>query len=219
MKPVIPPVILINFKTYPQATGERAEILAKICEAVAQESGADIRVAVQAADLYRVSQSVSIPVYAEHVDPIDPGRNTGYILPEDVKAEGAVGTLLNHSEHRLEWEVLERAVKEAKAAGLRVVVCAETPEEGAKIARLEPEFVAVEPPALIGGTVSVSTAEPEIIKEAVLKSSVPVLVGAGVHTGEDVKIALALGAAGVLVASGVVKAEDQEAALRALIPR
>jgi len=213
------PVIIINCKTYPEATGEKAEILARVCEAVAQESRADIRIAVQAADLYRVSKAVSIPVYAEHVDPIDPGRNTGYILPEDVKAEGAVGTLLNHSEHRLAPAVLEQTVREAKTAGLRVVVCAETPEEGETLARLEPEFVAVEPPALIGGTVSVSTAEPELITAAVAEISVPVLVGAGVHTGADVKIALELGAAGVLVASGVVKAEDQEAALRALIPR
>ncbi len=210
-------VIIINFKTYPQATGENAVRLAELCQELADEHDADIRVAVQAADLYRVSQAVSIPVYAEHVDPIDPGRNTGFILPEAVKAEGAAGTLLNHSEHRLERDVLERSVKEAKDAGLKVVICAATPEEGSEVAALQPEFVAVEPPELIGGEVSVSAAEPEIIRKSVELIDAPLLVGAGIHTGEDVKVALELGAVGVLLASGVTKAEDPKKALLALL--
>ncbi|MBR9693333.1 triosephosphate isomerase, partial [Candidatus Woesearchaeota archaeon] len=184
---------------------------------VAKEKSADIRVAVQAADIYRVAQAVSIPVYAEHVDPIDPGQNTGFILPEAVMAEGATGTLLNHSEHRLERDVLERSMREAKDAGLKVVICAATPEEGGELSTLYPEFIAVEPPELIGGTMSVSSAQPEIIKKAVEIISVPVLVGAGIHTGEDVKVALELGAKGVLLASGITKAEDPKKALLELL--
>jgi triosephosphate isomerase len=211
------PIIVINFKTYPQATGAKSEELARMCEAVAKRHDVDIRVAVQAADIYRVCHAVSIPVYAEHVDPIDPGRHTGYILPEDVKAEGAVGTLLNHSEHRVKPEVIARTVLHAKAAGLKVIICAATPKEGAEYARLKPEFVAVEPPELIGGKVSVSTAKPEVITKAVAMIKAPLLVGAGVHTGEDVKIALKLGAQGVLLASGVTKAKDPKRALEALL--
>ena len=211
------PVIIVNFKTYPQATGAKAEALARACETVAKERGADIRVAVQAADIYRVKHAVTIPVYAEHVDPIDPGQHTGYILPADVKAEGAVGTLLNHSEHRIHRDVLERTVRHAKEAGLKVVICAATPEEGATYAAFKPEFVAVEPPALIGGTISVSTAEPELITDAVKKVKAPLLVGAGIHTGADVKIALKLGAQGVLLASGVTRAKDPKEALEALL--
>lgn len=211
------PVIILNFKTYEAATGAKAVALATMCERVAKEEGADIRLVVQTADIYRVATAVALPVYAEHVDPIAPGRNTGFTLPEDVKDEGAVGTLLNHSEHRLASDVLERAVAEAKGAGLRVILCAATPEEGAKLAHLAPEFIAVEPPELIGGTVSVSTAEPEVIRTAVRKITAPLLVGAGIHTGEDVKVALQLGAHGVLVASGVVTAKNPEDALRKLL--
>ncbi len=211
------PVIVVNFKTYPQATGEQAERLARICEQVAERRGADIRVAVQTADIYRVSKAVSLPVYAEHVDPIDPGRNTGFLLPEDAKAEGAVGTLLNHSEHRLAPDVLAAAAREARDAGLKVIVCAATPEEGAGYAALEPEFVAVEPPELIAGEVSVAEAEPGIIRKAVELVTAPLLVGAGIHTAEDVRVALELGARGVLLASGVTKAEDPEKALDALL--
>ena len=45
----------------------------------------------------------------------------------------------------------------------------------------------------------------------------PVLCGAGIHTGEDVKKSRELGAKGILVASGVVKAKDQRKALKELI--
>lgn len=210
-------VVVVNFKTYAQATGERAERLAKLCAKVAKERGVDIRVAVQAADIYRVTRAVKIPVYAEHVDPIEPGQHTGFISPADVKAEGAVGTLLNHSEHRLAPKRLADAVAKARSAGLKIIICAATPSEGAKLAAFQPEFIAVEPPELIGGTVSVSTAKPGVITAAVVQIDAPLLVGAGVHTAEDVRIALALGARGVLLASGVAKARDPHRALEELL--
>jgi len=210
-------VIVINFKTYAQATGANAERLARICEKVARKRQADIRLAVQAADIYRVARAVSLPVYAEHVDAIDPGRNTGFILPKDVKAEGAVGTLLNHSEHRLPADVLVTSAKECQEADLKIIICAATPDEGASMAALKPEFVAVEPPELIAGKVSVSEAEPEVISEAVRRIEAPILVGAGIHTAKDVEIALRLGAKGVLLASGITKAQDPEKALEALL--
>jgi triosephosphate isomerase (TIM) len=211
------PVILVNFKTYPAGTGARAVKLAKVCEEVAKRHDADIRVAVQAADIYRVASAVSIPVYAEHIDAVEPGRNTGFILPEDVKAEGAAGTLLNHSEHRLTQSVLEDAVKRAKAAGLKVIICAATPADGKKVAALMPEFVAIEPPELIGGDVSVSAAKPDVIRKSVEWIASPVLVGAGIHTNEDLRVARTLGARGVLLASGVVLAKDPKKVLERLL--
>lgn len=211
------PVIIVNFKTYLSATGKRAVELAELCQRVADETGADIRIAVQVADIFRVANNVSIPVYAEHVDPIDPGRNTGYILPEDVKQAGAAGTFLNHSEHRLPMDILAKSVKDAREADLKVIICAKDAQEASVVAQFTPEFVAVEPPELIGGDVSVSSAEPRLIEEAVDLTAAPILVGAGVHTARDLEIALELGAKGVLLASGVTKAEDPEAALRALL--
>jgi triosephosphate isomerase len=46
---------------------------------------------------------------------------------------------------------------------------------------------------------------------------IPVLCGAGVKNGEDVRKAKELGAKGILVASGVVKAENPEEAIRDLL--
>lgn len=216
------PLIIINFKAYETATGENAVQLAKICEKVAKETNTEIGVAVQAADIHRISHEVSIPVLAQHIDDNSFGSHTGNVLAEAVKDNGAKGTLLNHSEKRLRLDILEASIKKAKDIGLVTVVCANDPKVGGAIVTFDPDFVAVEPPELIGGDISVSTAKPEIIIDSVYKicngtKCDKVLVGAGVKTTEDVKKAIELGAVGVLVASGITKASDPEKALRDLV--
>jgi len=207
-------MIITNFKVYESATGDKAVSLAKIHEEVARETGADIRIAVQAVDLARICQEVDIPVLAQHIDPVVFGSGTGKILPESVQMAGGAGTILNHSENRLNRDILRHAVERAKELGLITVLCAETPEEGASFLEFDPDFIAIEPPELIGGDISVSTAKPEIIKNASkLIGPEKLLVGAGVKNGEDVKIAIKLGAKGVLLASGVTKAKDPKAVL------
>lgn len=216
------PIVVINFKTYETSTGDNAVKLAKICEKVAKETHVNIIVAVQIADIYRVSQTVSIPVFAQHIDDNKYGAYTGYILAESVKQNGAKGTLLNHSERRIRLDILEASIKRAKDVGLITVVCANDQKVGAAIAALDPDFIAVEPPELIGGNISVSSAKPEVIAESVKRICGPthcskVLVGAGIKTTEDVKKALELGAGGILVASGITQAKDPETELRNLV--
>lgn len=210
-------MLITNFKTYESATGQAAVDLAKIHQEVFKETGVEIAVAVQAADIWRVSQEVGISVFAQHIDAVGYGSSTGHILAESVKAAGAMGTILNHSEHRLERNVLKACITRAKEAGLKVIVCAKDPEEGASFLEFEPDWIAVEPPELIGGDISVSTAQPEIIESAArLIGGEKLLVGAGVKNGEDVKIALKLGAKGVLLASGITKASNPKEVLRDL---
>lgn len=215
------PVLIVNFKAYETSIGKNAVELAKICEKVANDMDLSIAVAVQAADIHAVSSAVKIPVFAQHIDPVDPGSHTGSVLAEDVKENGAVGTLLNHSENRLRIDVIAEAIKQAKDAGLITVVCANTPDVGEAIDSFQPDFVAVEPPELIGGDVSVTSSDPGIITESIKKindqpGENKVIVGAGVKTTDDVKKAVELGSVGVLVASGVTKAEDPEKAVREL---
>ena len=214
-------IIIVNFKSYAEASGENALNLAKICDKVAKELNADIRVAVDAADIRMISREVSIPVYAQHVDEVEPGAHTGYILPEEVKEAGATGTILNHSEHRLRMDVLEKSIERAKQCELITVVCANDASIGKAVNAFNPDFVAVEPPELIGGDISVSSAQPELIKESAVKvaegGSGKLLVGAGVHNGQDVRTSLELGAVGVLLASGVAKSKDPEKVLRDLL--
>jgi triosephosphate isomerase len=212
------PAIIVNFKVYEQATGDMAVELAKLHEKVAKETGASIGIAVTAIDLQRVSEAVSIPVFAQHIDPVSYGSGTGQILPEQVKDVGAYGTLLNHAECQVGDIALKQSIEMARELDLFTVVCANTPEKGAEIMKFNPDLIAVEPPELIGGDVSVSKADPSIIEKAVsLIGKNRVLVGAGIKTGEDVRIALALGASGVLLASGVTKAADPYAVLMDLV--
>jgi triosephosphate isomerase len=216
------PVIIVNFKTYPSSTGDEAVHLAKICEKVAYETGSDIRVAVCAPDIYPVSKVVGIPVYAEHVDPYPPGRATGSVLPEVVRTAGGTGTLLNHSEHQIPMNQLEESIKRASKASLVTVACADSPARARKIALMKPDFIAVEPPELIGGDISVSKAKPEVISKSVEevkeKHGIKLLVGAGIKDRDDVMTALELGADGILIASGVTLAKDPEKALKGLLP-
>ncbi len=212
------PLIITNFKAYNEGFGQDAVDMARIHEKVAKMTGVPIGVAVSAIDLKEVVNAVDIPVFVQHIDPICPGKGTGSTLPEAVKDVGAFGTLLNHSEKRLNREILERSVERAKDVGLKTIVCAESPEEGEAFAAFEPDMVAVEPPELIGGDISVSTASPEIIDRSVeLIGEGKVIVGAGVKDARDVKIAFELGASGILLASGVMKAENPEEVLLDLI--
>ena len=215
-------IIVVNFKTYEQATGERAVKLAKVCENVAKAKKVEIIVAVQNADLFHVSSEVSIPVYAEHLDPVKYGAHTGKDLPEALVENGATGVIINHSEDKEELADIEEAIKRAKNVGLQTIVCAPTAQSSEAIAAFSPDMVAVEPPELIGGDVSVSKAKPELISDTVrlvhdVDESIPVLCGAGIKDQDDVKIAIKLGCRGILIASGVTKADDPEKALRDLI--
>ena len=212
------PVLITNFKTYKSATGQKALELAKIHEKVAVESGVNIVIAVQNVDIRFISAHVSIPVLAQHFDPYPQGKNTGFTLAEALKEGGAAGSLLNHAEHKIDHHILNEAIVKARELGLFTVVCAVDSVEANEVAAFRPDCIAVEPPSLIGGDVSVSKAAPHIIKESIgAVPHMPILVGAGVKNAEDVRIALQLGASGVLLASGITTAKDPEAVLRDLV--
>jgi len=215
------PVLVINFKTYAQATGRRALELAKVAEKVAKDLNVEIIVAVQPVDIRLVAENVEIPVYAQHIDPIKPGAHTGHILPEAMKEAGAKGTLLNHSEHRLRLDVINEAIQRAKEVGLETIVCADKPETSAAVAVLKPTAIAIEPPELIGTGISVSKAKPEVITNTVniirkIDENIPILTGAGITFKDDVEKALNLGTQGVLVASAIVKAKSWEDKIKEL---
>ncbi len=215
------PAVVVNVKTYEKGTAGDAVALARTMQQVHDETGASLAVAVQATDLYRVAQAVDIPVFAQHMDAIGYGSHTGWTLPEAVAGAGADGVLLNHSEHRLRVDRVAASVQRSKELGLEAVVFADTPGVAGAMAALHPPYVAIEPPELIGGDVSVTTADPDIVTRSVARvqqvaPEVQVLCGAGVKTAEDVAAALELGAGGVLLASGVVKAAEPDAVLREL---
>lgn len=216
------PTIIVNFKAYREVEGSASLRIAQACQEVSEGSGVSIVVCPPVVELARVSSAVRIPVMSQHVDARQPGSQTGWVTAEMVKSAGATGTLVNHSEHRLSQEEIASIVAACKHIDLMTCVCADTADSSGRLAALRPDMVAVEPPELIGGDISVTQASPEVVSDAVMKvravdPRIPVLCGAGVKTGEDVAKALELGAKGVLLASGVVKAKDPKAALQGLI--
>ena len=212
------PIFITNFKTYEQATGQKAVDLALIHQEVAESTGASIAIAVQASDLYRVSQAVSIPVFAQHIDPVDYGSFTGHNLPQGVRTNGGIGTLLNHSERRLPEDILINTLACAQKSSLIRIVCAEDVAEIEQFAEFDPDFLAFEPPELIGsGTKSVATEQPDSIAEAVKMTQLPVIVGAGINSAKDIEVSLKLGAKGFLVASAITKASNPKKKLLELV--
>jgi triosephosphate isomerase len=212
-------MIIVNFKTYLEATGEKAVELAKKAEKVSLETKTSIGVAPQFTDIATVAKTAKIPVFAQHIDPIPPGSHTGHVLAESVKETGAIGTLINHSERQLKLSDIDAMIKITRENNLVSVVCANNPNISAAVASLKPDIIAIEPPELIGTGIPVSKAKPEVITDTIrlvreVNEEVVILCGAGISRGEDVKAALRLGTQGVLVASGIVKAKDPYTVLR-----
>lgn len=207
------PAIVINFKAYEESLGKKSLELAKMAERVWKEKGVTVAVAPQLVDLRAVVSQVEVPVFAQAFDIVEPGAFTGSATLRAVKDSGADGFILNHSERRVNISLISEAVSSAKSLKLISLVCADTPDATGAISALNPDFVAIEPPELIGTGIPVSKAKPEVVTGSIdrvrkLGSTSKVICGAGISTAEDVRAALKLGTVGVLLASGVVKAKD-----------
>lgn len=224
LRPDVPlPPIVVNCKAYPGTSGPALDRLLAAAQSAAAEAGVEMAVAVPMPELARVAKGRRgrIQVWAQHVDDRAPGVGTGYAGPDALRAAGAKGTLLNHAEHKVGPSVARDTVARCLVAGLPVLLCADSVLEARLLAKFKPWAIAIEPPELIGGDVSVTTADPTVVAEAVdavrrVSAKTKVLCGAGVKTGYDVAKAIELGAHGVLVASGVVKAKKPLVALRDL---
>tara|TARA_B100000965_G_scaffold50578_2_gene37300 strand:- start:13574 stop:14155 length:582 start_codon:yes stop_codon:yes gene_type:complete len=168
-----------------------------------------------------VSAAPDLEVWCQHLDPVGFGSNTGWLHPATAIERGASGTLVNHAEHKVSLEHVAMLLEQVPE-GFEVCACAADVKEAIALAALGPDFVAVEPPELIGGDVSVTSADPEIVSGTAravrdVSASVGILCGAGVKSGSDVSKAIELGTSGVLLASGVTKSADPVASLKDLI--
>ncbi len=211
-------MIFINFKTYEEGSGQKALGLVRVLEEVAQASQIKIIPVVQIIDAEGVVNSTKLEVWIQHIDPISYGAHTGWTLPEEAVRIGVRGVFLNHSEHKFDdWDALTKALAKCFEVDLKTLVFAGDIEELKRVLLLKPTFVAYEPPELIGSTeTSVAEAKPDIISQAAelaKAAGIPLIVGAGVHSRDDVKKSLELGAVGVAVATDVVKAENPKAEL------
>ena len=183
-------------------------------EQVSNSMGVDIMVAPPQSSLSQVCATVKTPVISQHVDFSKPGSTTGFVVPELIKSYGAVGSLINHSEHRIDSvDTIRELVTVLRNLQMISIVCVRTPEEAGIIANFNPDFIAIEPPDLIGSGKAVSKENPSIVTNSISavaekSKNSQVICGAGIVAKADVEIAIRLGAKGILVASGIIKAES-----------
>jgi triosephosphate isomerase len=210
--------IFVNFKAYPESTGRNAESLIRKIE----ERFTDLsRIKIVLNPLDSMIQS-KMEKFIQNAEPMEAGPFTGHIPIPLLKNYGYSGVMINHSEYKVALDRIDSEVRAARKNGLRSLVCASDVEDMKNIIPLHPDYIAYEPPELIGGNISVSTAKPDIISEAVqmLKGTeIKLLVGAGIKNEADVRISDDLGANGILVASGVVKSSNPIGALEKMINR
>lgn len=216
------PLFLLNLKSYPNAIGRGADRFARLLVRAGTARRVGMALAAPPPELARLAAFRGLPIVAQHCDPDPPGAHTGAIVAEALRAAGVAGSLVNHSENPRPAKVVDETVARLHAVGLPAIVCAPDVRAAARLAASGPEFLAVEPPELIGGPVSVSSARPELIAgtvRAVHRRSprTAVLCGAGIQDRHDVEVAFRLGAEGVLVASSVVKAAAPGRALAQLL--
>lgn len=215
------PFVILNLKTYKESQGDNALRLAKIAEKVGEKYHINMIVSVQAIDLKSVASQVKIPVYAQHTDPSVLGRSTGSIVPEQLVDINVHGSILNHSEKKLGIKELQNTLLRLKEMDMKSIICVGNNVEAKKVSGfkiVKPDFIAIEPPELIGGERSVSSTKPDVIEKAVKAcDGINVLAGAGVKDNIDFKTVLKLGCKGVLLSSHFVKSANPEQFLIELI--
>lgn len=220
--PLGTPLFILNLKVYPGRLGPGALRIGRAFEERLAERRVHGAIAPAAPDLGALARELSIPVLAQHADPHEAGPRTGYLVPEAIEAAGGRGSLVNHSEHPLSVRTIASTLDRLKALGLVAVLCARDAADSKRLARFRPPYLAVEPPELIGGTISVSTARPEVVADTVravrkVSPGTHVLCGAGIHDREDVRRAFELGAEGILVSSAVARARNPGRAIDSLL--
>jgi triosephosphate isomerase len=203
-------MFVINCKNYEEISGEKIIKFVKIAEKVSKKYKVKIAISPPQHLIGLVANS-SIQILAQHIDDSKVGSTTGFVIPELLKKSKVNGSLINHSEHRISSKEIQKLVLKLKELKMTSIVCVKDVAEVKKYVKLNPDYIAIEPPELIGSGKAVSKEKPELIAKAakeVKNTNTKLLCGAGIVSGEDVVKALELGSKGILVASGIIKAKN-----------
>lgn len=205
-------MFIINCKNYEEISGDKIIKFVKTAEKVAKKYKIKIAIAPPQHLIGTVTKS-KIPILAQHIDDSKVGSTTGFVIPELLKKSKVSGSIINHSEHRISSQEITNLVLKLKELKMISVLCVKDVAEAKKYAKLNPDYIAIEPPELIGSGKAVSKERPELITKAAnavknAKNSSKLLCGAGIVSGEDVSKAIELGSKGILVASGIIKAKN-----------
>ena len=152
--------LIINLKNYLEISGEKALILTREAEKVSERTDTEIILSPPQVLLAWVAKNTKLGVIAQHVDVQQPGPSTGFSIPEIVKDVGGAGSLINHSEHPINHEIISDLIPRLRSLGLLSIVCAKNLSELRDFSSMNPDYVAIEPPELIGTKKSIATEKP-----------------------------------------------------------
>ena len=207
-------MFVINCKNYEEISGEKITKFVKTAERISKKYKVKIAIAPPQHLISKIANS-SIIVLAQHVDDKKIGSTTGFIIPELLKKSKVNGSIINHSEHRISKQEIKNLILKLKQLKMISVLCVKNVAESKDFVKINPDYIAIEPPELIGSGKAISKERPELITKAAIavknaKNDTKLLCGAGIVSGEDVEKARELGSKGILVASGIVKAKNWE---------
>lgn len=217
------PLIILNLKTYKKSSSDRATKLIKKINSIKSKR---IIITSQTPDLVQLKKISKHLIYAQHVDPFTPGRNTGFIIIEELKSQKIKGSLLNHSEHRIPKKTIKQTLKHAKEKNFKIILCVQSLKETKKYLKFKPNMIALELPELISSSKSITEYKSPLVKNfsslikkfnKKKKTNIIPLCGAGISNKEDVQEAINLGCSGVLLSSAFVNSRDPEKFIRSLI--
>ncbi len=204
---------IINLKNYLETAGDNTIKIVKDAEKVSEKVDVEIIISPPQPSLALITKQTKLKIISQHIDSKKPGSTTGFYIPEIIEKIGAKGSLINHSEHEIKIDETKQLIEKLKELKLVSIVCVKTIEELIEILIFEPDYIAIEPPELIGTNKSISSEKPFLIQECskMLKNNnhkSKLICGAGINKKEDIKIALENGASGILVSSSVTKADN-----------
>lgn len=178
---------------------------------LAEKYDVDVVLDIPDTEIFNVARHVKrVQVYSQHMDSIPVGRGMGRTLPEAVKAAGAAGVMLNHAEHKLTLEEIEKSIKRADEVGLATMVCADSIEEVKAVAKLGPNILVAEPSELIGtGKPADKAYVDEVIKVIrEINPEIKPFPSAGISKGEDCYNIIKAGASASGCSSAIAKAAE-----------
>jgi len=156
---------------------------------------------------------------APHMDTLRPGRGMADVLPEAIKAAGAQGVVINHSERPMTLSAIKRTIDRANELDLVSFVCADTLDEARAIAQLHPDIINPEPTELIGsGQVSDMTYVREAIQSIrAIDPDIMVEQAAGITTAQQIYDFIMAGSEAAGSASGILKSPNPHALLDEMV--
>ena len=213
------PYFEIGTKNY--VYGDKLLEYALAADAAAEKYDVDVLFICPAVEIRRVAEHTkNLMVLAPYMDTLRPGRGMADILPEGLKAAGAVGVVINHCEKPMSLPQMKATIDRARELDMLVFACADTLDEAKAIANLHPDIINPEPSAIIGGGKGVSPMDYVKDSIAVIKAIDPEIMveqAAGITNGQQVYDFIMAGSEAAGAASGIMNAEDPLAMIDEMI--